>query len=221
MSAVNSKLPDFPGFAVQYNPKDKPYFRSMVVEDLRRIATKEIGRELLKRIANARPRARSARANASAELKAIKFSKGINVVVIPSAVQFTQSGQKMAYTGVGMQQSLQPSAAAHHNIEGCPFHIAGGSSAEAVDPTADSDGTGTVSLMRYTNAQIITSKGESTSSFIVLAHELIHSLHHVTGTTKNDGEELWTTGLGIYSNELMSENAFRKMFGLAPRVDYY
>lgn len=222
MSAVNSKLPEFPGFAVQYDPGEKPFFKSMVVEDMRRIASKEIGRELLKRIATARPRGRKAPSNANAELKAVKFPKGVNVVVTPTSVQFTQSGYKMAYTGVGVDKSLQASAAGPHNLKDCPFHIAGGSSAQSVDPTKDADGQGTVSVMRYTNAQIITSKGESTSSFIVLAHELIHSLHHVTGTTRTDGtEELWTTGIGVYADELMSENAFRRMFGLAPRVDYY
>lgn len=220
MGSVNAKLPDFPGFAVQYDPAEKPFFKSMVIEDLRRLATKEIGRELLKRIAEARPRTRAALKNATPEKKAIKFPKGINVVVIPTSVQFTQSGFKMAYTGNGMEKSLTASAAGPHNIQNCPFHIAGGSSAEAVDPMSGFNGTGTVSIMRYTNSQIITGKGESAVSFIVLAHELIHSLHHVTGTTKNEGEELWTSGIGIYSEELLSENSFRKMFGLPPRIAY-
>lgn len=222
MGTVSKKLPEFPGFAVQYDPAAKPFFVSMVLEDLRKIATKELGRELLKLIAQARPRSRSARGNASAETKAIRFSKGINVVIVPTSVSFTQSGFKMGYTGVGVEKSLQASAAAPHNLANCPFHIAGGSSAEALDPTADSNGTGTVSIMRYTNAQIITSKGEAAKSFIVLAHELIHSLHHVTGTTRTDGgEELKTTGLGIYTDEQMSENSFRKLFGLPVRVEYY
>jgi hypothetical protein len=205
---------------VQYDPSAKPFFVSQVVEDLRRISTKEVGRELLKQIADARPRSRSALGNASAEVKAIKFSKGINVVMVPTSVAFTQSGYKMAFTGRGMEKSLTASTAAPHNIKDCPFHIAGGSCAEAVDIMAAGNGTGTVSIMKYTNAQIITGKGEATSSFIVLAHELIHSLHHVTGTRKDNAEELWTTGLGIYADELMTENTFRKMFGLPPRVDY-
>lgn len=75
--------------------------------------------------------------------------------------------------------------------------------------------------MKYTNAQIVTSKGEATQSFIVLAHELIHSLHHVTGTRRDTDEELWTTGLGKYSDEPMSENKIRDQFGIKLREAYY
>ncbi len=221
MGAISVKLQEFPGFGVQYDPSAKPFFVSNVLEDLRRISSKEIGRELLKLIAQARPRARSAPPNANEEAKKIKFSKGINVVMVPTSVQFTQSGYKMDWTGRGMEKSLKPSTRAEHNLDNCPFHIAGGSCAEALNIMAAGDGTGTVSIMKYTNAQIVTGKGEATSSFIVLAHELIHSLHHVTGTRKENDEELWTSGIGIYSDELMTENTFRKMFGLPPRVAYY
>ncbi len=221
MGTVSKKLPEFPGFAVQYDPVAKPFFVSQVLEDLRKIASKELGRELLKQIAAARPRKRSAPANASPEKKAVKFSKGINVVLIPTSVQFTQSGFKLADVGWTGKKTMEASLAKHHNLANCPFHISGGSSAEAVDPTADNNGTGTVSIMRYTNAQIVTGKGEAAQSFIVLAHELIHSLHHVTGTISNKDEELKTSGIGIYANELMSENGFRKIFGLPPRVEYY
>src|SRR5215207_7336281 len=82
MSVVKKKLPQFPGFAVQYDPKFKPFFVSMVLEELRRIASKALGRKLLKDIADARPRSRKALDNASAEVKAIKFEKGINVVMV-------------------------------------------------------------------------------------------------------------------------------------------
>jgi hypothetical protein len=74
--------------------------------------------------------------------------------------------------------------------------------------------------MKYTNAQILTGKGEATHSFVVLAHELIHSLHHVTGTRRDNGEEDWTTGIGAFVDEAMSENAFRKAFGLKLREKY-
>ena len=39
MSTTRAKLPEFPGFPVQYDPKQKPFFVSNVLEDLRRIAT--------------------------------------------------------------------------------------------------------------------------------------------------------------------------------------
>ncbi len=221
MGAVTKKLPDFPGFAVQYDPSKSPFFISMVLEDLRHIASKPIGKKLLTDIAAARPRARAASKTSNEEARAIKFSKGINVVMVPTTMSYTQSGYKMGFTGVGMEKALQPSTQKAHNIDGCPYYPAGGSCAEAGDIIAAGNGTGSVSIMKYTNAQIMTSKGEATYSFIVLAHELIHSLHHVTGTRRDNEEELWTTGIGKYSNEAMTENAIRAAFGLKLREAYY
>ena len=74
--------------------------------------------------------------------------------------------------------------------------------------------------MHFSNAPATTSKGETMISFITLAHELIHSLHHVTGTRKDTGEEIWTTGIGEYSGEAMSENGIRKEFNMRLRVEY-
>jgi hypothetical protein len=220
MSVVKQKLPEFPGFGVQYDPKLKPYFVSSVLEELRRIASQPIGKKLLADIAAARPRARKAPKNTNEAAKAIQFYKGVNVVMVPTSMEFTQSGHKMGWTGKGTEKALQPSTAASHNVKDCPFHQVGGSCAEALDITAAGDGTGTVSIMKFTNAQIVTSKGEATAPFIVLAHELIHSLHHVTGTRRDTGEENWTTGIGVYKDEAMSENAFRTAFGMKLRESY-
>jgi hypothetical protein len=220
MPIVSNKLPEFPGFAVRYDSSAKPFFQSMVLEDLRRINSKPIGKKLLEDIAAARPKARAASANANAAAKEIVFEAGVNVVMVPTSMEYTQSGYKMAFTGVGVEKSLKPSTAASHNVKGCPYHPAGGSCAEAADITAAGDGTGTVSIMKYTNAQILTGKGEATHSFIVLAHELIHSYHHVTGTRRYNGEEDWTTGIGVYAAEPMTENAVRAAFGLKLREKY-
>jgi len=220
MPVVSNKLPEFPGFAVRYDANAKPFFQSMVLEDLRRINSKPIGKKLLEDIAAARPRARVAGASSNAAAKEIIFEAGVNVVMVPTSMEYTQSGFKMAFTGVGVEKSLKPSAAASHNVKDCPFHPAGGSCAEAADITAAGDGTGTVSIMKYTNAQILTGKGEATHSFIVLAHELIHSYHHVMGTRRDDGEEDWTTGIGVYAAEPMTENAVRAAFGLKLREKY-
>ena len=72
------------------------------------------------------------------------------------------------------------------------------------------------------NAQIITSKGEEAHPYIVLAHELIHSLHCLEGTKVDSAdEELSTTGLGKFADNPMTENKFRAAFGLALRTQYY
>lgn len=216
-------LPEFPGFSIEYDPFKKPFFESNVIEDLRRIASCDLGKTLLKDIAAARPRSRKASDNLSKEIQAVWIPNGVNVVVVPTSVVFTQSGFKMGYNPKGPwseEKMLVASDAEPHNIAGCPYHIDGGSNAAAVDNEAAGNGTGSVSIMRFTNAQIITRKGEATLSFVVLAHELIHSLHHVTGTIKRQGEEEWTAGLGQYADNPMSENAFRTVFGIKLRERY-
>ncbi|WP_459089622.1 M91 family zinc metallopeptidase [Mesorhizobium sp. A556] len=220
MPIVSNKLPEFPGFAVRYDSSTKPFFQSMVLEDLRRINSKPIGEKLLEDIAVARPRARTAGAASNTEAQAIVFEAGVNVVTVPTSMEYTQSGYKMGFTGVGVLKSLKPSTAASHNIKDCPYHPAGGSCAQAADITAAGNGTGSVSIMKYTNAQILTGKGEATYSFVVLAHELIHSLHHLTGTRRDNVEEDWTTGIGVYAAEPMTENAVRAAFGLKLREKY-
>jgi hypothetical protein len=149
----------------------------------------------------------------------------VNVIITPAAnINFIQSGFKADKVyGDGGSMSitgLKPSAAASHNLDNCPFHIDGGSAAMAIDPTAADNGRGCCSIMYFTNAQIMTRKGESANPVVVLAHELIHSLHHVTGTIHKD-EELVTSGIGQYADLPMTENAFRKAFGIKLRVEYY
>ena len=72
------------------------------------------------------------------------------------------------------------------------------------------------------SSSFITNRGEPADPFIVLAHELIHALHFLQGI-QIDGqdEERWTTGIGIYERNPMSENAFRSQFGLPLRVNYF
>lgn len=225
MSTSSSKLPEFKGFAVYYNPKEKPFFKAQVVEAMRKIASVELGKQLLKSIGDARPRVRKPASSLRSDAKAIKFSSGINVVITPAApINFIQSGYKADKVyGEGGKMSivgLSPSAAGPYNLAGCPFHIDGGSAAMAIDPMAADNGRGCCSIMYFTNAQIMTRKGEAANPVVVLAHELIHSLHHVTGSVHKD-EELVTTGIGVYADLSMTENAFRKAFGMRLRTEYY
>jgi hypothetical protein len=226
MSVSTSKLPDFPGFGIYYDPKQKPFFKAQVIEVMRKIESVQIGKDLFKSIKEARPRARKAANSINSDAKMIHFPKGVNVVITPARqIQFIQSGMKAqkdwGNNGAFTITGLVPSTADAHNRSGCPFHIDGGSAAMAIDPTAGSNGTGCCSIMYFTNAQIITGKGEAANPAVVLAHELIHCLHHVTGTCANTDEELITTGIGQYAELPVTENAFRKAFGYRLRSEYY
>jgi hypothetical protein len=214
MPEVTKVLEEFPGFAVRYDQTTRPLFRAIVKETLRRLTTVAIGNELLGAIAAARPHSRA------------DFLPGVNVLCIPTRINVTQSGYRREVLddvdGTEKITGMTPTTLPKFSPPRCRFWHAGGSSNEAVDQTAGSNATGTVCLMRFSNAPVVTDKGESTHAFIVLAHELIHSLHALQGVTIESGdEELWTTGLGRYARERMTENAFRHQFGIVLRKHYF
>jgi hypothetical protein len=216
MAIYPQKLAEFPGFGLYFDPEASPYFRTMVTDDLRKIKSKSIGAGLLVLIAGARPRFRTIE-NGPPEACAISFPDGVNVMFTPTSMAFMQSGYRKSVNG--LVASKKPA----HNPDGCPFYPSnGGQGCRAVagNVKAAEDGSGCVSLLHYTNAQCLTAKGETTHSFIVLAHELIHSLNQLYGRKHPKDEELRTTGLGIYKDEERSENKFRAAFGLPLRIDY-
>jgi hypothetical protein len=72
--------------------------------------------------------------------------------------------------------------------------------------------------------------GVNTPTWVALAHELIHALHQLSGTSYKEEvrapgggvkrEEMITTGLGVYKNTRLSENAIRREAGLPLRPHY-
>ena len=73
--------------------------------------------------------------------------------------------------------------------------------------------------------------GVPSPTWIVLAHELIHAWHTLSGTNYSETitvqgkgdvarEEMFTTGLGAYANTRISENAIRREAGLRERTHY-
>ncbi len=106
--------------------------------------------------------------------------------------------------------------------KGCRHYIVGSSANAAVSPDKSYEGKGgSVCKMMFNNAQFITSKGKSVRPYLVLAHELIHSYHCLYGLKKQDDEELWTSGIGMYSSDPITENVFRTRYKLPLRTDYY
>jgi hypothetical protein len=205
MAEITEVLPDFDGFAVCYDPSKNPFFKAIFIENMRLIQGCTAGKTLLKLIADARPRSRA------------DFPPSVNVMAKPQAVKYVQSGHAPMFGSItpvpGVDRYVAP--------RGCNHYIIG-SSCNSAKSTQDSEnGAGSVCDMNFTNAQFITSKGEQTRSHIVLAHELIHSYHCLYGIKKADDEELWTTGIGIYSAEPLCENVFRTQFGMTLRTEYY
>jgi len=205
----------YPGFAFLIDTKRNPFLVPQALEAMDLLDGTSLGKKLFSLIAAAKPKARA------------DFPKDANVIVTATheRIQFIQKGYNLDVTyGMDHQRiilGLKPSKKDVHNIESrCEFHINGTSVNDSVDKMAAGDGSGSVCYMRYSNAQIMTSKEEAALPHIVLAHELIHSLHCLNGERKNDGEEEWTTGIGKYKDEPMSENAFREELKLPLRKSY-
>ena len=215
----------FPGIGIQYDSSSAhALFRETLRNDLYQISSRSLGRQLLDQIADARPRVRTTANSHSSATRAIVFRPGINVVITPTIVHYVQRGYRRGqYIGSSTtEREIVPSNRPEHNVDHLPYYRTNGSFTEAVDAHAADDGTGTVSVIRYSNATMRVEGGVVTPSFIVLVHELIHALHHVTGTRLNDhAEELWTTGIGHYGQYRMTENTFRWYFGLPERPSYY
>lgn len=211
MAEATEMVPNFAGIAVKFDTAKNPFFRPIVEEALKKIASCATGKLLLEKIGKAKPKSRA------------DFGVGVNVTVVPQPVSFVQAGHKQTWAASGgMDKTLVASADPRHSPKDCPFYLLGGSQNAAKDPTASGNKDGSVCTMYFTNVQVITSKGEATQPYIVLAHELIHSYHCVTGI-RLDGpnEELWTTGIGAYATEAISENAIRGELGLPLRAEYF
>jgi hypothetical protein len=218
MLLVQEKLQEFPAFYVEYDQHEVPFFKATLLEYLRKINGVAEGRTLLAKIAQATPAVRN------------DFPPGVNVKCVP---------QRMYYTAFGVNTLL--SRGADNSVVSitarpileldvdvnrggvCRFkNWSTGSQNVGRDPVAGGGGGGCVCLMRFANGQAITKFGETAPAFIVLAHELIHSWHHLYGIAKDGrAEEEWTTGIGEYTNSPMTENAFRRAFRLSPRERYY
>ncbi len=207
MAEIQEKLPDFSGFGVKYDPVKNPFFKAILVENLRIIERVAAGKQLLQLIADARPRHRA------------DFPDGVNVFGKPKDVKYVESGHAPAFGSIVKVDG--PGSAKYVAPKGCRHYIVGSSANASKSPTDSENGQGSVCDMLFTNAQFVTSKGERSAPFVVLAHELIHSYHCLYGIKKGEDEELWTTGIGTYADEALSENVFRTQFGMPPRAEYY
>jgi hypothetical protein len=217
MQMVQQPLDGFPGFSVEYDQDKNPLFKSILLEGLGKINSVAEGQVLLAKIANAKPAFRG------------EFPPGVNVKCIPQQMIYTQKFYKpvtevnpddRSETTVGMV--ARPILEVDLDRPGSRFTMGSGSGNQGMDEVARHDSTGCVCIMRFTNAQAVTSKGESAPAFIVLAHELIHSWHDLEGIALiGPAEEEWTTGIGKYAASNLTENSLRRAFKLPLRERYF
>ena len=118
MAETISVLPEFPGFAVQYDSASNPFFSAIMVENLRKLKSVALGKSLLEQIAAAQPKHRGT------------FPLGVNVMCVPFHMRYIESGFRTTSTYIDNKQVLdgmKPSPNKEHNPDGCPFHKVGSS----------------------------------------------------------------------------------------------
>ena len=86
MAELFQPVDAFPGFGVLYDPAKNPYFRLIMVENLKRLQSVAVGKSLLSAIQNAKPASRK------------YFPLGINVICKPTAMMFTERGMNVIKT---------------------------------------------------------------------------------------------------------------------------
>jgi hypothetical protein len=213
-------LTTFPGVGIQHEVKtgERLFFYDSTKADLQKLASRPIGKQLLKSIESATPTVRSTASCTNHETKSVTFSPGVNVAIIPLDINYIQSGHKSAFVPGGIERTLVRSSMEVHNPADCSFYQNRTATTEAADIQSAEDGRGSVCVVRFSNAYTKTINGSLSPSYIVLGHELIHALHLMTGHRNPDDEEVCTIGLGVYSRDQFTENALRREHGLTLRT---
>jgi len=103
----------------------------------------------------------------------------------------------------------------------------GGSVTKSGNDQSSSDGTGAISSIKWDPKNTDTPDG-ARPPFIALAHELIHCLYNLAGTSNlingdvgKKQDEMRVTGLRGFEQEAISENKIRGEHGIAYRVSYH
>jgi hypothetical protein len=205
MTQVSKTLPNYQGFAVDYDESQDPFFEVTVKETLAKIKQTATGALLLTKIASSSP-------------SFISSSVATAKVVIspPGDRKLTPRGKIVMGGQLHDHPGMYAADVRHSRPSGT-----GDTSHLSNDQTSASNGSGCTCTVYFTNRVGQTSKGESAPPWLMLAHELVHCLHSLEGT-KKDGieEEYFTVGLNDYAKEPITENAFRNDAGMPARTSY-
>lgn len=203
----------FPGIQVQIVEDVTPaHFLSAVELDLKRIASGNIGGDLLELIAK---RSRGIGIQYFATVT-VCFTRNFAEASVRTQEAWADTAQRQGRFGVYDTNGFRKPGEGHYMWVGY-----------YPNPPGTTEGD-----TAYTGAR----GGLRTPAFIVLAHELIHAWHGISGTMETTEtqtidppggrsyelarEEAYTVGLGPYANTRISENAIRAEHRL-PRRTYY
>ena len=219
------KSSEFKGFGFNYDPSAQPFFKALVKENLRLLATLPTGKRLLSAIKDARPAYRPR-----------SWPSGVNVVLQPPL------GRNWSTPGLGatsgkitdqarfdaFNEARDPGNFMLDNDFGrrkagklIPG-ITAKTQVQEEDKNAASDGTGSACTLFYSNTEILSDTGTWFIPHITMGHELIHCMHGLQGQMNKDNriEEYTTVGMKGYAGAI-TENMLRAEAKYPKRTKYF
>ena len=200
---------EFPGIAFEIS-SDKPFFKAIVKENLRRLAGLQIGRLLLDSIKKAAP-----------AYRVKEFPHGVNVLIQPPLEK------RLAPPGMSHKTGLITDAKKYADFIGGVGQMIptmpSKTQAQPCNNGAAIGGGGSVCWLFYSNLEMMSSTGEALVPFITMGHELIHCLRALEGRSLpvGDKREEWAT-VGIKGESyFITENDLRQEAGIALRTKYF
>jgi hypothetical protein len=228
---VIEKLKDYPGIGLREisrksDPKGyNPFFKSNVLSYLAKINQKPTGRMLIEAIGRCKP---GDKFNA--------FPKGINVVIRPPDADvlmkpgLMMSDDEPIYKPLGGKEAYNTWMIAAPGERGALVPLLRSKAqtipatrAAACCNTEGASGVGSQCQLRYSNREMLSKSGTWLPAEIIMAHELIHCLHCLTGTRdpKDNVEEWKTTGIKGYEDLDITENKIRAELDYPARTKYF
>ena len=200
---------EYPGIAFEIS-SDKPFFKAMVKENLRKLAQLNTGKLLLSSIKGATPVFR---------LK--EWPRGVNVLIQPPLEK------RLAPPGISHKTGLITDAKKYADFLGGVGQMIptmpSKTQAQPCNNGAAIGGGGSVCWLFYSNLEVMSSSGEALVPFITMGHELIHCLRALEGRSLpvGDKREEWAT-TGIKGETyFITENDLRQEAGIALRTKYF
>jgi hypothetical protein len=222
-------LNEFPGIGLDYDAKRDPFYEAMILENLRSLKSKPVGKLLLTAIGAAKPSYRGS------------CPQGINVLISPP------TDKQMVAPGLQMSRDFSTGATTvkirdnqafldwDNRVQGGmvagglaktlgePWEGTGPSKDAAYETNAGKASTGTVCRLKYSNIEILSKQGTWLHPHITMGHELIHCLHFLHGIGKHNikQEEYQTVGIKGYEDSPITENKLRQEHKFGLRKKYF
>lgn len=213
------KSSEFPGFGYDYDPAANPFFKALVKESLRKLATWPTGKKLLKAIRDAKP---GRRPNG--------WPSGVNVLLQPPFNKQMIAPGLAKHNGAVIVRDNQAFMDWDNRVNGGLIALLDAKTAATPTDFKCSQvgengalGIGCGCWVSFSNIEIRSKTGQWLPADITMGHELIHCWHMLNGWTRRDlKEEEWATvGIKGFDGMEFTENKLRREANYPERTKYF